>query len=307
MDNNGGQNTGSQNTGYAGSAYVKESSKSGKVSGLAVVLMIVFLAVGFGGGAVVGGLMAGGTGTVEEDGSDSTTTTEPTTTSSSAVDTTMQDELDNKIDAYESAFSFGSGLRAFHESYLTPEVKLQAVFASMKDNQTKGIVEAFQNSSYPYETTISLDDVETAYASLFGEEMSESDRVNITVCNQAVPGNFTYDAENNQYKAELPNPLGCGGTSTTWYDSYRDSYTMNGKNAYVTIEIGRKQFGVDAGYDQAGGIFSDVIGGTPVSELVDSADFVNESNKDSFTKYQYVFEKQESGAWALKGLYPTEK
>ena len=306
MDNNGGQNTGSQNTGYAGSAYVKESSKSGKVSGLAVVLMIVFLAVGFGGGAVVGGLMAGGTGTVEEEG-DTTTTTEPTTTSSSTVDTTMQDELDKKIDAYQASKPWGMGIRPFHESYLTAQDKLYVVFNYMKDDQLKGLVDALNNSTYPYETTIAIDIVKDTYESLFGEELDESDMVNFSQCGLTggITGIFEYDAANSQYKASMPEQPGCGAMSTIGHFSYRDSYSVVGNKAYVTVEVG------SATSDEYGaGVYSDFTGGTKVQDLVDgvvSGNYINESNKDSFTKYQYVFEKQESGAWALKGLYPTEK
>lgn len=307
MENNGGQSAGTQDTGYAGSAFVKETPKSGKISGLAVVLMIVFLAVGFGGGAVVGGLMAGGTGTADEDGGkDSTDTTSVVTPTT--VDTTMQDELDKKIDAYESIKPYGDSIRPFHESYLTKEEKLYAVLNTMKDDKLAGLVAAFKNSERPYETAIAIEDVKSAYESFFGEEMEESDMVDITECGfgGAVTGNFTYDSANAQYKALLPEAAGCGGTTVNWTFSYKDSYSVEGDKAYVTVEVGRSSL-----IEYNSGVFSDYIGGTKVSDLnaegALNAEYINESNKDSFTKYQYVFEKQDSGAWALKGLYPTEK
>ena len=302
MDNNGGQNAGAQDTGYAGSAYVKAPAKAKKISGLAVVLMVVFLAVGFGGGAVVGGLMAGGTGTADEEGKDKPETTPAATVTS--VDTTMQDELDKKIDAYEATKAYGVAIRPFHESYLSAEEKLYAVFNYMKDDELKGLVDAMNNGTRPFETTIPIDTVKEKYEAFFGEALEESDMVNFSQCGSSITGVFEYDSANSQYKAVLPEAGGCGGATTEFRFSYKDSYSVEGDKAYATVELGRSS-SVD------NGVYSDFLGGTKVSDLnadgALNAGYITEANKDSFTKYQYVFEKQDSGAWALKGLYPTEK
>ena len=304
MDNNGGQVAGAQNTGYAGSSFVNAPAKAKKISGLAVVLMIVFLAVGFGGGAVVGGLMAGGTGTADEEKKETTDTTPVVTPTS--VDTTMQDELDKKIDAYESTKAWGGAIRPFHESYLSAEEKLYAVFNYMKDDELKGLVDAMNNGTRPFETTIPIDTVKEKYEAFFGEALEESDMVNFSQCGSSITGVFEYDSANSQYKAILPEAAGCGGTSSGYTFSYKDSYSVEGDKAYATVELGRSS---SVEYDK--GVYSDFLGGTKVSDLnadgALNASYITEVNKDSFTKYQYVFEKQDSGAWALKGLYPTEK
>lgn len=302
MENNGGQSAS-----FAGSSRVQtpSASKSAKkISGLAVVLMIVFLAVGFGGGAVVGGLMAGGTGTADEDGG---AIVDKTPTASTSVDTTMQDELDKKIDAYQASKPWGMGIRPFHESYLSAQDKLYTVFNYMKNDQLKGLVDAMNNSAYPYETTISIDVVKDTYEAFFGEILDESDMVSFSYCgfDGGVTGTFEYDSANDQYKASLPENPGCGGTSNSSRFAYRDSYSIEGDKAYVTVEVGSA-----SSAEFEAGVYSDYLGGTKVQDLVDGAlstNYINESNKDSFTKYQYVFEKQDSGDWALKGLYPTKK
>lgn len=311
MDNNGGQNAGAQNTGYAGSAYVKAPAKTKKISGLAVVLMFVFLVVGFGGGAVVGGLMAGGTGTADEEEKNEPEITPVATVTS--VDTAMQDELDKKIDAYEATKPGGMAIRPFHESYLSAEDKLYAVFNYMKDDQLKGLADATKNGIRPFETTIPIDTVKETYEAFFGEVLEESDMVNFMKCGlspSSLTGVFEYDSANSQYKAVLPEEGGCGGYMIEFRFSYKDSYSVEGDKAYATVELGRS----DSGQYTSGvtsGVYSDFVGGTKVSDLnADSAldaGYITEANKDSFTKYQYVFEKQDSGAWALKGLYPTEK
>ena len=143
--------------------------------------------------------------------------------------------------------------------------------------------------------------------------LEESDMVNFTKCGlspSSLTGVFEYDSANSQYKAVLPEAGGCGGYMIEFRFSYKDSYSVEGDKAYATVELGRS----DSGQYTNGvtsGVYSDFIDGTKVSDLnADSAldaGYITEANKDSFTKYQYVFEKQDSGAWALKGLYPTEK
>ena len=304
MDNNGGQNAGAQNTGYAGSAYVKAPAKTKKISGLAVVLMFVFLAVGFGGGAVVGGLMAGGTGTADEEEKDEPEITPVATVTS--VDTAMQDELDKKIDAYEATKPGGMAIRPFHESYLSAEDKLYAVFNYMKDDQLKGLADATKNGIRPFETTIPIDTVKETYEAFFGEVLEESDMVNFSRCGLSLTGVFEYDSANSQYKAVLPEAGGCGGYYPVWRFSYKDSYSVEGDKAYATVELGHSDSS-----EYTSGVYSDFVDGIKVfdlnADLAFDASYITEANKDSFTKYQYVFEKQDSGAWALKGLYPTEK
>jgi hypothetical protein len=128
--------------------------------------------------------------------------------------------------------------------------------------------------------------------------------VNFSQCGSSITGVFEYDSANSQYKAVLPEAGGCGGATTEFRFSYKDSYSVEGDKAYATVELGRSS-SVD------NGVYSDFLGGTKVSDLnadgALNAGYITEANKDSFTKYQYVFEKQDSGAWALKGLYPTEK
>ena len=177
----------------------------------------------------------------------------------------------------------------------------------MKDDQLKGLVDAMSNNSFPYETTIAIDVVKDTYESIFGEELDESDMVNFSQCGLSggVTGAFEYDSANSQYKVSLPEAPGCGGTSSFGRFSYRDTYSVAGDKAYVTVEVGSA-----SSVEYEAGAYSDYMGGVKVQDLTDGGVFViyiNESNKDSFTKYQYVFEKQDSGAWALKGLYPTEK
>lgn len=220
-----------------------------------------------------------------------------------SMDDETRKKIDVKLDAYESAFVYGLGLRPFHISSLNPYIKLEAALATMKNDELAELDAAFKNSK-TYESTISLEKVEAAYKALYGEDLPEAGRVDVPVCNHAIPGGFTYDSDKKEYKISLPQGIGCGGTTDTIYDSYRDDYSIKGDKAYVTIEVGRMQYGISAGSNQVEGVFSDIIDGDLVSSSVlQGSDFVTESNKNSFTQYQYILDKHD-GEWVLRGLYP---
>lgn len=216
------------------------------------------------------------------------------------MDDATKTEINAKLDAYEMSGSIGSHLlRPFYWKQLDAKNRIHTVFAYIRETDLADFIAAQKswNGGDPIVKTVPIDRVKEVYKEIFGEEPTEEDFVSYISCGK-VKGMFDYDPANQQYK--ITYAAGCGGYDREPMDSYRDIYEIEGDTAYITVELGsiaaegNKDYIVDD-YNHDG---------TRISEFnYDSYDFVNESTKDKFKKYQFIFDKKNDN-WVLRGLYP---
>ncbi len=214
-----------------------------------------------------------------------------------AMDSETKKVIDAKLNQFEKSSAVGlDHLRPFHWKELTAQERIHAAFYTMYDSDLADFVAAQKSwvGGDPIVKTVPIDRLKEVYKNLFGEEPVEDDFVSYLICG-SLSGRFDYDKDNNQYK--ISYTAGCGGYYSEPVDSYRDVYEVKGNSAYVTVEIGSVKM-YEKGY-----MMSDYKGGDIIGEYEDDPDFVNESTKDKFTKYQYIFDKHDD-EWVLRGLYP---
>ena len=140
---------------------------------------------------------------------------------------------------------------------------------------------------------VNIDKVNNAYKKIFGVLPSSYDVIN------GCP-NWYYDSQNKQYVGFI----GCGFMSSSQVYVYLDSYTKDKENIVLTTYVGAN-YGVFAESESGNfAIYKDVeIKDANIYKKVtkDETDKfrIDESNKNSFTKYNFIFSKNNEGQYYL--------
>ena len=278
----------------------KDSAKDAEKGNSAVIPALILGIVGLGIGIAIGMFLPNASVPTVSDSGTECATEEKDEISRSDADEAIKQELNTKLDAFEMSSALNSPhLEPFYWKQLEAKTRIHTVFTYLRDSDLSDFVAAQKswNSGDPIVKTVPIDRVKEVYKSMFGEEPAEGDFVSYISCS-VVTGKFDYDSENKQYK--ITYAAGCGGYDREPADSYRDKFEVKGNTAYVTVELGSVSIdGADAyvvdDYSKTGKRLGEFD--------YNDSDFVNESTKDKFSKYQFIFDKKD-GNWVLRGLYP---
>ena len=277
----------------------KNEAANGSEKGGSVIPALVLGIVGLGIGIAVGMFLPKGSNPVTGNGEPECAKEVSETISRTEMSGEQRSEINAKLDAFEKSGPLGARyLKPFYWKQLGADARMQTVFTFLKNEDLADYVAAQEswNGGDPIVKTVPASRIKEIHKMIFGEEPSEEDFVSYVTCS-SVPGKFDYDAENSQYK--ITYAAGCGGYIVEPMDSYRDIYEVKGDVAYVTVELGAVENDGNKSY-----VTDDYLKGTVISEYdYNNSDFVNETTKDKFKKYQFIFDKKD-GNWVMRGLYP---
>jgi len=167
-------------------------------------------------------------------------------------------------------------------------IKYTATNGTFKDDKTKN--EILDTIKANNETeAISYDKFNTYYKKLFNEDASTEDIIGICP-------NWYYDSTNKMFVAFL----GCGGVDFKGQIAYLDSYSKVDDNIVVTTYVA----GVNS-LSNGATLYTDAQLSTKYKDLT-TEEFnkfeIDETNKTSFTKYNFTFAKNTNGEYYFKSL-----